>query len=241
MGRGGGDVASPDDLPRRVKALAAALERMFGRPEIRPRGDPLDVLIETILSQSTNDRNRERAYRSLRERFPRWEDALAAGPKPIRGAIRSGGLSRQKSVRIHALLERLAAEHGKLSLSEICAWPEERVFEWLGAFEGVGSKTIAVVLMFACGRDICPVDTHVHRIVRRLGLVRPNAGAEEAFSALRPHIPPGEGPSLHLNLLRFGRTRCTARSPGCEGCPFRAECRYERETGIIRPGHDGGN
>jgi len=221
-------------LARRLAHVADILEATQGVPELGSPDDPLDALIETILSQSTNNTNSGRAFENLKAAFPRWEDALDAGPEAIEETIRSGGLARQKSVRIHRLLAHLAGERRELSLANICTWSDERVFEWLGAFEGVGTKTIAVVLMFACRRDVCPVDTHVHRIVRRLGLVRENAGAEETFWTLLPATPPHRGGPLHLNLIRFGRTRCTARAPGCDGCPFRGECLYDPTTGEVR-------
>ncbi len=222
------------DLRERLHRVASVLEGTYGRPDVNLRDDLLDALIGTILSQSTNDTNSGRAYDALRKRFPTWDEALEAGPEEIERAIRPGGLARQKSVRIHAILKRIREERGELSLAELCSWPDDDVFAWLGRSQGVGAKTVAVVLMSACGRDICPVDTHVHRVVRRLGLVRKNAGAEETFETLRPHIPKGEGPTLHLNLISFGRTRCTARNPGCETCPLRGECRYDKGTGTIR-------
>ena len=216
----------------RLGRVEAALRAEFGDPQVRPHGAPLDVLIGTILSQSTSGTNSSRAYESLRGAFPRWEDALAAGPVAIADAIRSGGLAAQKSVRIHALLRGIADAYGALSLDHICTWPDDRVFGWLGGFDGIGTKTIAVMLLFACGRDTCPVDTHVNRIARRLGFVREKAPPDETFRTLQRHLPTGRGASLHVNLIRFGRTRCRARSPRCEGCPLRSDCAYDGETGL---------
>ena len=220
-------------LAARLAHVAEVFEATQGVPVLGSPDDPLDELVLTILSQSTNDTNSGRAFDSLRRRFPTWDDVLAAETDAIKDAIRSGGLAKQKSVRIKRLLARVKEEHGKLTLADICSWSDERVYEWLGSFEGVGVKTIAVVLMFACRRDVCPVDTHVHRIAHRLGFVRTPAGAEETFWTLLPNTPPGKGASLHLNFLLFGRTRCSSRAPECDGCPFCAECLYNQETGEI--------
>lgn len=233
------NMGEPGDLRKRLRHLATVLEGLFGHPRVRFDADPLDALIGTILSQSTNDANSGRAYDSLRLRFPTWEDALEAGPGEIERAIRSGGLARQKSTRLHAILRQIKEERGTLSLDDLCTWSDDEAFSWLGRFKGVGPKTVAIVLLFACGRDLCPVDTHVHRIVRRLGLVRQKASAGAAFETLRPHIPRGKGASLHLNLVRFGRTRCTARSPACRSCPLNGECLYDKTTGTTQTRSDG--
>ncbi len=220
-------------LSMRVGKIASVLEATLGRPEIRPHGPVLDALIGTILSQSTTGRNSSRAFESLRSAFPEWGDALAAGAGPIRDAIRSGGLAAQKSVRIHRLLARVAEETGDLSLEHVRGWPDDEVYEWLGSFEGVGVKTVAVLLLFACGRDVCPVDTHVHRICRRLSVVRERASADETFRALQPVVPAGSAGALHMSLIAFGRTRCRSQSPKCDGCPLGDECGYDPSSGTI--------
>jgi len=222
------------DLAARVERVADILEADQGRPDIVRRGSVLDSVVRVILSQSTSDVNSGRAWKSLEERFPTWDEALQAGPGEIERTIRAGGLAKQKSRYIHGLLTRVKDETGALSLDGLCEWSDDDVFEWLGTIDGVGTKSIAVVLMFACGRDVCPVDTHVLRISRRLGFVPPKATAEKAFWALKELIPEGRAPSLHINLIRFGKSRCTARNPDCDGCPFADKCRYDRESGKIR-------
>ena len=226
------------DLQRELAWIAGVLKEEQGTPEVRLHDDPLDSIIRVILSQSTSDVNSGRAYRSLKARFPAWQDVLEAGIPAIADAIRSGGLANQKSTRIHALLERIHEERGGLGLDDLCMWDDERVFQWLGSFEGIGVKSIAVVLLFACGRDVCPVDTHVHRIAKRLGLVRERAGADETFWKLKEGMPEGEAAVLHINLIRFGKTRCTARAPACNGCPLVTHCRYDQATGRVRPRGD---
>ena len=226
--------ASLDAIARsaeRVARIDRVLAETQGHPRVVPGGDPLNVLIETILSQSTSDTNRERAYASLRERFPTWQEALDAGPEAIEDAIRSGGLARQKSARIHDLLARLKRERGALDLSGLCASTDEAAFGYLRTFDGVGTKTIAIILMFVCGRDLCAVDTHVLRLCRRLGIVDPRTGADRAYEELQPLIPEGHAAGLHINLIRFGRERCTARNPLCDGCPLHDVCRYDPVTG----------
>lgn len=222
------------DLAARVERVADILEAEQGRPDIVRRGSLLDSVVRVILSQSTSDVNSGRAWKSLEERFSTWDEALEAGPEEIEKTIRAGGLAKQKSRYIHGLLTRVKGERGALALDYLCDWSDDEVFEWLGEIDGVGTKSIAVVLMFACGRDVCPVDTHVLRISRRLGFVPSNATAEKAFWALKDLIPEGRAPSLHINLIRFGKSRCTARNPDCDGCPFADECLYDRESGEIR-------
>jgi endonuclease III len=227
--------SSCDDAAERIRKLDAVLEGTLGRPTIERRGRPLGVLIGTILSQSTSSINSRRAYESLTQRFPSWHDALDAGPQAIEDAIRAGGLARQKSERIHGILNAIHQERASLELDDLCELSDEEVFERLSRFKGVGTKTIAIVLMFSCMRDVCPVDTHVLRILRRLGVVSSSTAADRAYYEIQPCIPLGHGPSLHVNLIRFGRSRCTARSPKCEGCPLIEICRYDRETGSIQP------
>ncbi|MFP4057120.1 MAG: endonuclease III domain-containing protein [Candidatus Brocadiia bacterium] len=222
--------ASQQRLRRKTARAVRALEAHFGVPERGPPRPLLDSLVQTILSQSTSDRNSGRAFRSLRERFPTWEAALAAGPGEIEAAIRSGGLARQKSVRIHKLLRWVREESGSLDLSPLRQMPTEEVFAALLPLEGVGVKTVAVVLLFACGRDCFAVDTHVHRIVRRLGLVGQKATAEKTFERMRPLVPEGKAHSFHVNLLRLGRTLCRPRGPRCPECPLRRLCDYARQA-----------
>jgi len=215
-------------LRRKTERAAAALEERFGVPEWDGPEPPLDALVRTILSQSTSDVNSGRAFDSLKKQFPEWEAALAAGPGPIETAIRSGGLARQKSVRIHKLLGWVRERFGSLDMGFLCGLPTEEVFGLLLPLDGIGVKTIAVMLLFACGRDVFPVDTHVHRIVRRVGLVPEKASAERTFEQMRPLVPEGKGLSFHLNLLELGRTVCRPTDPECPACPLRRMCAYAK-------------
>ena len=209
---------------RKMTNLVRSLERRFGTPAWNGPSDPLDSLIRTILSQNTNDRNRDRAYDTLREKYPTWEHVLRARPEKIAEAIRTGGLANQKSVRLKAVLAWLKREHGALSFDSICSMGIDEAMESFGHLKGVGVKTLAVVMMFACGQDVFPVDTHVHRICRRIGLVPMNATAEKTFFLMREKVPHGMSYSLHMNMLALGRTICQARSPKCELCPIVSYC-----------------
>jgi endonuclease-3 len=223
--------------------IATALDRLeaaFGEPRPgRPR-PPLDELVLTILSQSTSDRNRDAAYGALRRRFPTWESVRRAPPGAIERAIRSGGLSRGKSRVIHDALQRIALDHGSLSLDVLKRWPKGRAREYLLGFRGVGEKTAACVLLFACRQPAFPVDTHVERIIRRLGWVDGRATPEAMHALLERHVPPARHYSGHINLITLGRRLCRPRDPACHLCPLRRSCRYARSArsgaaGRVRP------
>lgn len=209
---------------RRLRTLARSLERTYGPFAIEPRGDAVDQLVQTILSQATNDRNSERAFARLKAALPTWDEALAAEPARIEEAIRSAGLARQKTRAIRAALETLRAGPRGLSLEGLEALPVGEAMAELEALPGVGPKTAACVLLFGFGRPAMPVDTHVHRLSLRLGLVPPRTSAVETQRVLQALCPPEAVLSLHVGLIRHGRAVCTARAPRCEGCPLRDLC-----------------
>jgi endonuclease-3 len=215
-------------LRRKVARVVQLLEEHLGIPRHGSRRDPLDSLIGTILSQSTNDRNRDRAYASLRQAFPTWEAVLNAPAADIARAIRVGGLSNQKSTRIKSFLVWVKQTFGKLSLDALRTMPTSQAYQLLCTQKGIGLKTVAVTLLFACRRDVFPVDTHVHRICRRLGLVPADATPEKTHRLMAPLVPKGKALSLHVNLLRHGRTTCRAQRPSCGGCCLRRLCEYSR-------------
>ncbi len=200
------------------------LEQFFDVPQWKGGTDPLSGMIKTILSQNTNDRNRDMAWSGLKERFPDWSMLLQVPAADIADAIRPAGLANQKSRRIQIFLQWLAEHYGKLNLDFLCGMPPEKAIETFTRFKGIGIKTISVVLMVSCGVDIFPVDTHVHRICRRLGLVPENANAEKTHYLMQPLVPAGKSYSLHMNILKLGRTICKARRPLCQECPLAALC-----------------
>lgn len=203
------------------------LEERQGEKVREGSPEPVDVLILTLLSQNTNDALRDRAFTQLRRRFPRWSDVLTAPTAKIEETIRIAGLSRQKAARMKEILGWIQAEFGEISLKPLENLETDAALELLRSRKGVGIKTAAVVMMIAWGRDLCPVDTHVHRISRRLGWVPQTASAEKTFELLKPHVPAGKGYSLHMNLLQFGRTICLARKPLCGGCFLYDLCIWE--------------
>ena len=214
------------ELNQKVVRIVKALEERFGIPERKSILDPLSNLILTVLSQNTNDKNRDQAYNRLRERFPTWEQVMGTDEKKIEEAIRPGGLAKQKSERIKNILKWIDQEYGGLNLDNLCKMNPGEAIDKFCQLKGVGVKTISVVLMFSCGIDIFPVDTHVHRICRLLGLVPKSATAEKTFWRMQPHVPEGKSFSFHMNLLKLGRTICLARKPRCEQCPISSFCEY---------------
>ena len=213
-------------LNEKTARVAELLEQAMGVPT-HDALPPLENLMLTILSQNTNDGNRDRAYRALRSRFPTWEAVMLADARDVADAIRSAGLSNQKSRRMQDILRWIQQEFGALNLDSICAMPPQQVIDTFCQRKGIGIKTISVVLAFSCGVDIFPVDTHAHRLCNRIGLVNPpTASAEQTFEQMRGRVPTGKAFSLHLNLIAHGRTVCKARKPACERCVLFADCDY---------------
>ena len=209
---------------RRVRAIRDRLRAVYGVPSTPPHGRPLDELILTVLSQSTNDRNRDVAYLALRERFPGgWAAVRDAPVDEVEAAIRPGGISKVKSARIKSILAAVAPE-GEPSLDWLAERPVTEAQACLCALPGVGRKTAACVLLFSFGMRDVPVDTHVSRVGTRLGLFRPGAPFEELHDTLLALTPPGEELEFHMNLLRHGRRTCHARRPSCEACVLRRMC-----------------
>ena len=217
--------------PAGIAFFIAALARAYGVKRPPPRRDrppALEETILTILSQNTNDQNRDRAWRSLRQKFPRWEGVLAAPRRELVAAIRVGGLAEQKAARIQALLAAVRAREGSFSLERLCRLPLAEARDYLLSFQGVGDKTAACVLLFSCGRPAFPVDTHILRLSRRLGLIPEPATAREAHERLGRLVPETKMYELHLNLIAHGRAVCRARKPECPRCCLKGRCRYYR-------------
>jgi len=208
---------------RRVRALRDRLRLVYGRPIAPPHHRPLEELILTVLSQSTSDRNRDVAYLRLVARFPAWAAVRDAPNAEVEAAIRPGGISKVKSVRIQAILREL---DDPPSLDHLERLPVAAARDELCALPGVGRKTAACVLLFAYGMRDVPVDTHVSRVGTRLGLFRPGAPFEELHDAMLDLTPRGEEHELHVNLLRHGRRTCHAQRPQCPECELRRMCPY---------------
>ncbi len=220
-------MTTPDDISiATIMDIHRTLRDLYGDPPHRPDGDPLAALVNTILSQNTNDRNRDIAFAALRARFPTWEGVRDAPTDAVIEAIRPAGLAPTKGPNIQAALRQITAERGELTLAFLETLPLEEARQWLTRLNGVGPKTAAIVLLFALGRPAFPVDTHVHRVTRRLGLIPQNTSREKAHILLEALVPPELYWALHLNLIAHGRRVCHARKPACEKCPLCAQCAY---------------
>jgi endonuclease III len=207
---------------RRLRRILDKLRREYGRPLLRPHHKPIDELILTVLSQNTNDRNRDVAYDRMRERFPSWDAVRDAPVAEIEEAIRPGGLAPTKAVRIKQILEAI----GDDDLAWLADAPLEEARHYLTDLPGVGRKTAACVLLFALGRPDIPVDTHVYRVGSRLGLWREKASFDEAHDEMLRLVGNDgqEAYETHVLLIRHGRRTCNARSPECAICPLRRMC-----------------
>jgi endonuclease III len=220
-------------VPRaRVLRIRDRLREVYGIPHMAPHGHPIAELILTVLSQSTNDRNRDVAYLRLRERLPLWERVRDAPLAEVEEAIRPGGISKVKSARIQAILRAIGDDPRdpghELSLDWLATAPIDEARDYLCALPGVGRKTAACVLLFSYGLPDVPVDTHVSRVGTRLGLFRPGGRAGASFEELHDQMlaltPPGQELELHVNLLRHGRRTCHARAPACARCALVRMC-----------------
>jgi endonuclease-3 len=215
-----------NNLPRKVESISLKLERAYGRRSWKVHHDPLSELIATILSQNTSDHNSHRAYASLISKFGTWDQVRRAKVRTIASAIRSGGLADVKAQRIKDILNQIHSENDNLNLGFLKKWRTEKIREYLGAFKGVGDKTIACVLLFSLKRPVMPVDTHVLRVSERLGLVPGKADAHEAEMILEGMVPPKGIYQFHLNLIQHGRVTCKAANPRCENCMLLGNCDY---------------
>ncbi len=207
-----------------INEIIALLEQEYGALERRPLGDPLSVLIGTILSQNTSDVNSQRAFDRLIETLGTWRGVAEAGVDEIAEAIKGGGLNRIKAVRIKATLQGILESHGSLDLGFLVHRPSSEAKEWLEELPGVGPKTAACVLLFSLGKPALPVDTHVYRVSRRLGLIGSKVSSEEAHRLLETMVPEEERYEFHFHMLAHGRKVCQARRPLCQECVFQQQC-----------------
>jgi len=217
-------------LSKRAVKVHEKLLEAFGNPTWRNPLPPIDELVSTILSQNTNDTNRDRAFNALRTKFPTWESVRDAKPREVVNAIRPAGLANQKGPRIQKVLKEITKERGDLDLWFLKDLPLEEARAWLMKFNGVGPKTAAIVLCFSLDRPAFPVDTHIYRVTGRIGLRPETMTVEQAHPHLEALFPPKTYYAAHLNLIRLGREVCHARKPDCPKCPIRKLCDYEPKT-----------
>ena len=214
------------DLKECAQAIHQRLIDFYGRPDWRDPLPPVDELVSTILSQNTNDQNRDQAFHLLRSRFPTWEEVRDAPVEEVIEAIRPAGLANQKGPRIQQVLREITLQRGALDLSFLNDVPLEEGMAWLQEFKGVGPKTASIVMLFSLGRPAFPVDTHVHRVSGRLGLRPEKMSADQAHDFLADLFEPEDYFADHLNLIRLGREICHARNPNCPACPLKDLCDY---------------
>lgn len=211
----------------RLKRAADVLDDFYGRPVLTPRLPPVDELVFTVLSQNTADVNTERTFAALREAFPDWSAVRDAPVERIEATIALGGLAHTKAPRIKRILEALSGRTGAPDLGELDGMSDEEAQAYLVALPGVGPKTAACVLLFALARPVMPVDTHVHRVARRLGVIDGRVSAEQAHPLLTELAGPddaGQIYAVHVGFVRHGRRICRARRPACAECPLAPMC-----------------
>ncbi len=218
-------------LQEKAREVRDRLMAHYGYPHWRPHRDPLEELIITTLAQNSTDHNADIAYRRLRERFPTWMDVMSAPVEEVIEAVRSAGLGNQKGPRIQAILRKVWEERGEFDLNFLAEMRTEEAEAWLTSIKGVGHKTASIVLLFCFGRPTFPVDTHVSRVTKRLGLVPEKASTRQIRALWESLVPPEDYYPLHLNLIRHGREVCIARAPRCEICVLRDVCDYGRSPG----------
>jgi endonuclease-3 len=220
----------PAEKRRRIKFITQNLEATYGIPVNQRPYPPLDELILTILSQSTSDINSHRAFTALKTKFPTWDLVRRARRSSIIAAIRSGGLANAKSVVIKNALNQIQTERENLDLSFLQTAPLEEAREFLTSLTGVGPKTAACVLLFACNREIFPMDTHILRIMKRVGVVPEKSNDEQAHQIMEKLVPPKKHYSLHVNLIKHGRQICRPQNPKCEKCSLIEHCDYGQSS-----------
>jgi endonuclease III len=243
-GRAAGEPGPParaTGLPsvRRIRAVQARLRREQGPFKPKPRLRPLDEVVATVLSQHTSDVNSERAFASLKRRFPSWEEVLDAPTEEVAAAIRSGGIANQKGARIQRILAEIERREGRVDLDRLDRVGDDEVEAYLTSLPGVGPKTAACVLLFSMGRAAFPVDTHVHRVTARLGWIPAGASAERAHQLIGRVVPPDIRYDLHVGLVTHGRTVCKAQRPRCAACVLRDLCPFGLATTAGRGGPAG--
>jgi endonuclease III len=221
-------MTSLNSLAKRALNIHEQLLGFYGEPIWRNPLPAIDELVSTILSQNTNDINRDRAFNALRARFGTWEEVRDAATMDVINAIRPAGLANQKGPRIQQVLKSITEERGNLDLSFLASLTVEEARTWLTKFNGVGPKTAAIVLCFSLGMPAFPVDTHVYRVTGRIGLRPEKMTVEQAHPHLESLFPPETYYAAHLNIIRLGREICTARRPFCEKCPIITLCDFGR-------------
>jgi len=217
-------------LGKKALRIDTALTRVYGRQDPPGCDDPLDTLVETILSQNTTDINSHRSFLALKKEYPSWDRLLGEKRSKVSSVIRSGGLPDIKAERILGALEFIKGSTGSLGLEFLRDMTPSQADAWLAQMKGVGPKTRSIVLLFSLGMPAFPVDTHVHRVTKRLGLIGKKVSREDAQQVLATLVPEVEYYNFHINLIEHGRALCIARKPKCIRCPVRSLCDYYHDV-----------
>lgn len=227
-------VSAGDVSLKKLRVRAAKIDRIltsiYGRKEIEGDEDPVDTLVETILSQNTTDKNSHKAFQALKRAYPVWEDVMDAPPKKVADIIRSGGLADMKAQRIIDALNFIHECRGELNLEFLRQTSPTEADSWLAQMKGVGPKTRGIILLFALKMPAFPVDTHIHRVSRRIGLIGPKVTREGAQKELARLVPETEFYNFHINIIEHGRAVCQARNPKCNACEIKRLCDYFART-----------
>ena len=217
-------------MREKIKKINKLLVEYFGFPDRKKKlPDPIDTLIATILSQNTNDKNSYQAFNNLKKRFNNWQEAADAPRKQIESVIKVAGLGKQKSAAIKNAFNQLKKKNGKLDLRYIKKLKDEEILNDLTSISGVGVKTASCVLLFSLDRNVCPVDTHVHRTLNRIGLVK-TSSPEKTFYQIYGNLPDGTAHHFHTNLIKLGREICKPAKPICILCPLLKICEYKAKN-----------
>ena len=213
---------------RKLREVIALLKDEYGEHRYTARVDPLDILVETILSQNTTDKNSSRAFNNLKRKFPKWNMLLKTDPRAIQRTIHSGGLPGIKARRIKHVLQDIKTRRGKLELDFLKGIPADEAMEFLQSIKGIGPKTASVLLIFRFNKPMMPLDTHNLRVAKRLGIIPANMSPQKAHELMNRIVPDEEKKSLHINFILHGRKICTARNPKCPVCVVNRLCDYYR-------------
>lgn len=224
------DIANSVDNFEARQAKYAPVSRIltdvYGPLAWQPGQSPMDELVSCILSQNTNDANRDRGFAALKDRYPTWQDVVDAPEEDLIDTIRPAGLANQKGPRIQRVLQRIKDERGVYNIDFLRDMPVSEAKDWLVSLDGVGPKTAAIVLCFAFNIPAFPVDTHVHRVSKRIGFIPEKTTADRAHDIMEAIVPPEDYFAFHIQLIRHGRNTCKARNPLCEECPLKQHCDY---------------
>jgi len=214
----------------KIKKINQHLVRYFGIPS-RPKKlpNPIDTVIATILSQNTNDSNSYKAYQNLKQKYDSWEEVAEIPKNKIEKIIRVAGLGKQKSETIKKLLTSLQKNHKNVNLQYVRKMSDEDILKELTSIKGIGVKTASCVLLFSLDRNVCPVDTHVHRTLNRIGLVKTKT-PDKTFELINKSIPTGIAHQFHTNLIKLGREICKPGKPLCSVCPLKTDCRFKNKN-----------